>query len=378
MLNWLEQEKNRPYHKIAELFPLMESQEFEQLKADVATNGLREAIWLHPNGSIIDGRNRHRACVETKTKPRFRTWGGSGSLVSFIVSMNLHRRHLTSSQRAVIALEMLPILETEARERQRTKKPQTNTLLSQQIAEAKSNPEDGRTTQQAAKMARTNRQYMNDAKKLQVEAPDLLGEIKEGKKTIPQAKRELVRRKRRETPPLPTDKYRILYADPPWQYGNAGIIGPTDNYGHAHRHYPSKSINALCEMGTEIKALTEDNAVLFLWVTSPMLEDGFKIIKAWGFQYKTSFVWDKIKHNYGHYNSVRHELLLVCTKGSCTPDHAKLYDSVQSIERSSKHSEKPEEFRNIIDDIYPNGKRIELFGRKEVKGWEVWGNEPTL
>jgi N6-adenosine-specific RNA methylase IME4 len=104
------------------------------------------------------------------------------------------------------------------------------------------------------------------------------------------------------------------------------------------------------------------------------LKESFQVIDAWGFEYKTSFVWDKVKHNMGHYNSVRHEFLLVCTKGSCTPDVQKLFDSVQTIERT-KHSEKPEEFRKIIDTIYPNGKRIELFSRKKVDGWESFGNE---
>jgi len=76
---------------------------FEELKRDIVTNGLREAIWLHPDGSIIDGRNRHRACIETGIEPRFRTWDGKGSLVTFILSMNLHRRHLNETQRGIIA-----------------------------------------------------------------------------------------------------------------------------------------------------------------------------------------------------------------------------------------------------------------------------------
>lgn len=168
---------------------------------------------------------------------------------------------------------------------------------------------------------------------------------------------------------LPDGKYRIIYADPPWQYGNKGL----DEYGHAERHYPTLSIADLCEM--EVEELATDDAVLFLWVTSPLLAECFAVINAWGFEYKTSFVWDKIKHNFGHYNSVRHELLLVCTRGSCVPDNKTLYDSVQSIERA-QHSTKPEEFRRIIDDLYPHGSRIELFARTRAEGWHVFGNEP--
>lgn len=173
-----------------------------------------------------------------------------------------------------------------------------------------------------------------------------------------------------ETPAM-IGKYRVIYADPPWKYNDKLV----DGYGPAEFHYPTMSIEELCLL--PVKELAEDNAVLFLWVTSPLLEDAFRVIRAWGFEYKTSFVWDKVKHNMGHYNSVRHEFLLVCVRGSCTPDNMRLYDSVQSIERT-EHSTKPEEFRNIIDDIYQRGSKIELFARRTVEGWEAWGNEPTV
>lgn len=172
--------------------------------------------------------------------------------------------------------------------------------------------------------------------------------------------------------PLPTDKYRIIYADPPWNYGNSGL----DEYGHAERHYPTMTIAELCEM--PIKDIAEDDSVLFMWVTSPMLKDAFPVIKSWGFEYKTSFVWDKVKHNYGYYNSVRHEFLLVCTRGSCLPDIKDKHDSVISIERSDKHSEKPEYFRKLIDSLYLSGNRIELFAREKVDGWDCYGNDPVL
>ena len=86
-----------------------------------------------------------------------------------------------------------------------------------------------------------------------------------------------------------------------------------------------------------------------MWVTSPLLEQCFPIIKAWGFKYKANFVWDKIDHVMGFYNSVRHEHLSDRDEGSCTPDNTKLFNSVQSIKRT-KHSRKPPEFYDIIRD----------------------------
>jgi N6-adenosine-specific RNA methylase IME4 len=76
----------------------------------------------------------------------------------------------------------------------------------------------------------------------------------------------------------------------------------------------------------------------------------------------------------GHYNSVRHELLLICTRGSCTPDIKKLVDSVQSIERT-KHSKKPPEFYDIIEGMYDHGRKLELFCREPREGWDFDGNE---
>lgn len=180
----------------------------------------------------------------------------------------------------------------------------------------------------------------------------------------------VARENNKETKPvkIPDGKYRVIYADPPWKYGNT----MPDNFGEQADHYKLMTVDEIAAL--PIKNLAQDNAVLFLWVTSPILEESFQVVNAWGFTYKSSFVWDKVKHVMGHYNSVRHEILLVCVRGSCQPDVQKLFDSVYSEERT-EHSRKPEYFREIIDTIYPNGKRIELFARKQSDGWDVWGND---
>lgn len=174
-------------------------------------------------------------------------------------------------------------------------------------------------------------------------------------------------------PAYKSERYRIIYADPPWMYIEGGLTGVSNKttYGNVRKQYSQVSLEQLCTMPLPE---TEDNAVLFLWVTWPFLEKGFEVIRAWGFKFKTGMVWDKVKHNFGYYVSVRSELLLICTKGSCTPDIKKLHDNVISIERTN-HSEKPETFRQIIDEIYPHGKRIELFARKKTEGWVSWGDQ---
>lgn len=170
---------------------------------------------------------------------------------------------------------------------------------------------------------------------------------------------------------LPSAKYRVVYADPPWAYSlpqHSTEIQVTT----LGVHYGSMATDEMCAM--DIPALTEDDAVVFLWATSPLLKDGLRVMEAWGFDYKASMVWDKVKHNVGHYVSVRHEFVLIGTKGSCLPDVPKLHDSVFSIPRTG-HSEKPDHVRMIIDEIYPHGKRLELFARKASEGWDAWGNQ---
>jgi N6-adenosine-specific RNA methylase IME4 len=167
---------------------------------------------------------------------------------------------------------------------------------------------------------------------------------------------------------MPTGKYQVIYADPPWMYGNS----MPEYFTEQANHYPLMRLEEIC--GMPIKDIADKNAVLFLWVTSPILEESFEVIKAWGFKYKTSFIWDKVKHNMGHYSSVRHEILLLCIRGSYPKESKNLRDSVYTEERT-KHSKKPDYFYQLIDEMYPTGKKIELFARKKTEGWEVFGNE---
>lgn len=199
---------------------------------------------------------------------------------------------------------------------------------------------------------------------------DLREEIASREKSLTQVRREVKAQTIAERGPAewPAGRYRVIYADPPWSYGNT----QPDYHTEQRDHYSTMPLADICAL--PVRTLALDDAVLFLWVTSPILEEAFDVIRAWGFSYKSSFVWDKVKHNMGHYNSVRHELLLIATCGSCPPDVQQLFDSVQSVERT-RHSEKPEVFREIIDTIYPHGPRIELFARQRVGKWEGFGNE---
>jgi N6-adenosine-specific RNA methylase IME4 len=203
------------------------------------------------------------------------------------------------------------------------------------------------------------------------DAPDL-----RPKMSVSELKKE-AKRIRREagTPPLPEGTYRVLYADPSWEY--ADEREGTSAGGSAAAQYdliPTECICALHQNGRSIRDVAAKDSVLFLWATAPMLPDAMQVVSAWGFKYGTHFMWDKKRQYVESYNLVRHELLLIAAKGSCTPEEGSLRDSVVQIERTT-HSKKPDEFYEIIESMYPDGPYLELFARKVRKGWTAWGNE---
>jgi N6-adenosine-specific RNA methylase IME4 len=310
-------------------------------------------------------------------------------------SLNGQRRDLSADQRAQIWLfcnehseawkmEQARITEEANRKRSEAAKAQpregdkfaakNEQVVGQSVPPPATPPDKHKSKNAAAQQAKVNVGAIARAEALAKARPDLAEKVRTGEIKPVEARRLAKKDKvMQKAAALPDDKFNVIYADPPWSYNDKQSGTISESYGAAEKHYPSMSMAELSAL--DIPSLTADDGVLFLWATSPMLPDALDLAKAWGFKYKASFVWDKVRHNMGHYNSVRHEFLLICTKGSGTPQVAKLYDSVQSIERTDKHSEKPEEFRQIIESLYPNGRKVELFARSPHDGWTCWGNE---
>jgi N6-adenosine-specific RNA methylase IME4 len=173
-----------------------------------------------------------------------------------------------------------------------------------------------------------------------------------------------------EERPLPTGKYRLILADPPWRYDFS-----VSDSRKIENQYPTMEVGAIC--GLPIRNLADTNCVLFLWGTSPKLIEAFDVIEAWGFDYKTCMVWRKDKIGMGYYARQQHELLLIATCGSPKPPpEDSRPPSVIDGERA-EHSKKPEVFYELIERMYPRAKRVELFCRNPRKGWDAWGNEVT-
>lgn len=346
------------------LIPPLQPDELRGLESSIVAEGCRDPLvtW---DDTLIDGHNRYDICqrhgLEFATVAR--DFSGRDEAKLWIIRNQFGRRNMNPYQRAELAHLMESLI--ESRQGQRTD------LTSDRIL-----PEVEQPNRQAAKLSGLSHETYRKTKSIRDLADeDTKVRLRSGEMSIERAYQETRRaehaKDRIEAASLPDAKYRVIYADPPWEYPQAQHSTEAQATT-LDTHYPSMSIDELCEM--KVQDICEDDAVLFLWTTSPKLEDSFRVIRAWGFKYKASMVWDKIKHNVGHYVSVRHEFLLICTRGSCKPDVPTLHDSVVSIERTT-HSTKPDYFRELIDSMYPNGKRIELFARRKTEGWNAYGNE---
>lgn len=197
-------------HPAAELLPLLSQAGIDALASDIGRNGLLNPITIH-EGKILDGRNRLRACHIAGVEPQFVEFKDPGcGPVGFVLSQNVHRRQLTPSQLAVVALDALPFYETAAKQRQGTR-----TDITQKVAEC-----SGEAREHAAQACGVNRTYVSEVKTIAAKAPELLPAIRSGEKTITEAKRELSKREREARKlavpadlPAATDRFRLHHGD---------------------------------------------------------------------------------------------------------------------------------------------------------------------
>ena len=359
------------FHEYADIFPMLPLEELDTLAADIAANGLLEPITLY-EGKVLDGRNRYVACLNVAVDPRLTQYTGDDPL-GFVLSKNLHRRQLTSSQRAVVALEVERHIGANLEAVRREKISQyRQTGETTQIVES-SQP----AAEQAARMVGTNRQYVSDAKKIAAQAPELIPQIASGAMTIPEAKREIRRAERVEAIVEATGnnqaldgigKFAVVYADPPWEYD----YSVSDNR-QIENQYPTMPIEDICAL--PVADIANDDAVLLLWATNPKLIEALQVIEAWGFSYRTNMVWVKDKIGMGYYARQQHELLLIATRGALpVPEPANRPSSVIQGDRT-EHSKKPDAAYEIIERMYPEYAKVELFSRNQREGWVAWGNQ---
>lgn len=199
-------------------------------------------------------------------------------------------------------------------------------------------------------------------------------EILEAAKRIQAEKREQRRAERIEIithEPASLDclgPFNVIYADPPWRYEYS-----ISTSREIENQYPTMTLEDICSL--PVASISADDSVLFLWATSPKLVEAINVIEAWGFTYRTCMVWIKDKIGMGYYARQQHELLLIAARGNLpTPEPANRPPSVLYGERNT-HSYKPEETYEVIEKMYPEFNKVELFCRNPREGWFSWGNQ---
>jgi N6-adenosine-specific RNA methylase IME4 len=162
--------------------------------------------------------------------------------------------------------------------------------------------------------------------------------------------------------------YDVILADPPWRYGFS-----RSKSREIERQYPTMTVTEIAAL--DVASLCAPDATLALWATMPKLREAFTVMDAWGFTYKTGAAWDKVLIGMGYYVRGRHELLLFGTRGNPTcPRPENRPDSIFA-EKRRRHSQKPERAYRMLELMYPDATRLELFARSTRPGWDVWGNE---
>lgn len=168
-------------------------------------------------------------------------------------------------------------------------------------------------------------------------------------------------------------KYTVIYADPLWRYSQKTIRGS------AEKHYPTMGIDQLCAL--PVPDIAAPDCALFLWSTFPQLPEALRLIKAWGFCYKTvAFVWlkknrkvDSWFYGLGFWTRGNAEVCLLATRGHPKRQATNVHQFI--ISPIEQHSKKPDVVREKIVALMGDIPRIELFARQATPGWDVWGNE---
>ena len=344
------------------IVPPLSNEEYSKLKVSIEKNGLYEPIIINTENVILDGHHRFKACEELGVIPRYTVKKFKTPLheKKYVIETNVMRRQLTIYAR--LELEVIIIdIETCINENLEFSQFEKTTHFVLNDINMDNKAREFGTSK--ATLYRAIYVLKNATEEIKQKAR--LPPEKGGITTFNAFKltKQLVE-KPTEPLPMPEGIYNVIYVDPPWTYTHSFLAGSPNS------HYPTMTTEEICEL--EIP--TNNDAVIFLWTTNPLLPDAFRVLEAWGFTYKTNICWVKDRPGTGHYVRGQHELLLIAVKGNIgtPPTKARIASVIHAPK--TEHSHKPEEFYDVIEAMY-QGKYLELFATEERKNWVSWGLE---
>lgn len=347
---------NLEIHEFANIFPPMNSKEFNELKRDIKENGLLEPIIIY-EGKIIDGRNRYNACKELNINCPIKQYEGDNPL-QYVMSTNLKRRHLTDSQKAIVGRRYKIYFAKFAKERQ------LKGTLANQF-------DKGKASDKAGEIVGVSGRYVDIAEEVLTLKPEMEEKIMSGEIKLKQVYRDIKLEKQKEEIKKLKElkgEYEVIVIDPPWQYYEDEKYDNEFYIGRIVAPYPTMTIPEI----RNIKLPTASNCVLWLWTTHHFIWDAIELLRTWGFEYKAVLVWDKEKLGIGKTLRMQCEFCLVGFKGS---PYWKLTNERDIIRESrTNHSKKPESFYKLVEQLC-TGRKLDYFSRKERIGWDSYGDE---
>lgn len=395
--------RNRPQfdaelHPLADLFPPIPPDEYLALVEDVRLHGVREPVVLTTEHTprLLDGKHRRLAAIETGRQLPFRYASNDDPVVE-VIGLNVRRRHLTESQRALIAAS----LETQKRQgRPKEGEKDTNWYLSREDAASALNVGTASVARAAAVVkAETSRDgvpvlqqairdgslTVGDAHSVKDEAPDVIAEAvkrtRDGDaRTATSAVRiiQSERLKAGPTPPLPQGQYRVVVADPPWDIEfDGGRLGTRLQEAQAPP-YPTMTVDEIKALPVE--GMLADDAWVFLWTIQQQVRESFEILDGWGAPFRFMMVWVKAdgENTYGMQAAgmprANHEVVLVGKRGSAKFVDTKEFPMAFTAAHPGGHSSKPDRFYDTLRRV-TIGPRVDMFSRRAIDGFDGWGNQ---
>ena len=346
-------------HPVAELFPMLSDAELQALADDIKKNGQQQSC-ITQNGLLLDGRNRMAACKLAGVTATVRELAGDRDATQFIISANIHRRHLTESQRAMVAARLANLGDGIRKDR------------------SANLPTSAVTQPEAAKLLNVSERSLRDAKLIQREDPELAKDIDSGKLNINAAKREVKRKGVVTTlENISTKKakaikgvYDVVVIDPPWPMEK---IERDCRPNQSEMDYPTMTLEEIARLDIGAKYGADDCHV-WLWTTHKLLPYAFRLLTDWELKYVCCHVW----HKPGGFQVVglpqfNCEFALYARKGNPSFIDTKAFPVCFNAPRG-KHSEKPSEFYDVVRRVTA-GRRLDMFSRRTIQGFDAYGNE---
>ena len=173
-------------------------------------------------------------------------------------------------------------------------------------------------------------------------------------------------------------KYNIIYADPPWKQSKGGKKNVRKNSSGKPLDYPVCSLEEIKQHLSQAVSLTENDSILFLWTIDKYLFQAQEIAEGLGYKLHARMIWNKITGIPASFDiRFGHEYLLYMYRGKLRPVANSERGKIHSVfsEPVQRHSQKPEISYEIINRLYPDERKLEMYSRLERKGWDAFGNE---